>query len=39
MIHPNLKIQATYKLEGAYLATLMEGMYVALPDETDVKLC
>ena len=35
-----LKIQATYELEGNYFATaLMEGMFVALPDATDVKLC
>ena len=26
MLHPDLKIQATYELEGAYLATLMEGI-------------
>ena len=39
MIHPELKIQAMYELEGDYFATLMEGMFVALPDLTDVKLC
>ena len=39
MIHPELKIQAMYELEGDYFVTLMEGMFVALPDPTDVKLC
>ena len=39
MIHPELKIQAIYELEGDYFATLMEGMFVALPNPTDVKLC
>ena len=39
MIYPKLKIQATYELEGDYFATLMEGMFVALPNATDVKLC
>ena len=39
MVHPKLKIQATYELEGSYFATLMEGMFVALPDAMDVKLC
>ena len=39
MIHPELKIQAMYELEGDYFATLMEGMFVALPNPTDVKLC
>ena len=39
MIHPELKIQAMYELEGDYFATLMEGTFVALPNPTDVKLC
>ena len=39
MIHPELKIQATYELEGNYFATLMEAMFVTLPDAMDVKLC
>ena len=39
MLHPELKVQAMYELKGSYLATLMEGMYVALPDATDIKLC
>ena len=39
MIHPKLKIQATYELEGDYFATLVDGMFMALPGATDVKLC
>ena len=39
MLHPELKVQAMYELEGSFHATLMEGMYVALPGATDIKLC
>ena len=39
MIHPDTGIQAKYVLEGQYLATLMNGMYVTIPQETDIKLC
>ena len=39
MIHPELQIQAIYELEGTYFATLMEGMFVALPDATNIRLC
>ena len=39
MIHPDTGIQAEYVLEGQYLATLMNGMYVTIPQETDIKLC
>ena len=39
MLHPTLKVHAQYELEGAYLATLMEGMFVLLPNALDVKLC
>ena len=39
MIHPDTGIQAEYVLEGQYLATLMNGMYVTIPQETDMKLC
>ena len=28
-----------YELEGAYLATMMEGMFISLPTALDVKLC
>ena len=39
MLHPILNVHAQYKLEGAYLDTLMEGMFVSLPTALDVKLC
>ena len=39
MLHPTLKVHAQYELEGAYLTTLMEGMFVSLPTALDVKLC
>ena len=39
MIHPDTGIQAEYVLEGQYLTTLTNGMYVTIPQETDIKLC
>ena len=39
MLHPQLQIQVQYKLEGAYFATHMHGMYATIPKETDIKLC
>ena len=39
MLHPTLNMHAQYELEGTYLATLMEGMFVLLPTALDVKLC
>ena len=39
MLHPTLNVHAQYKLEGAYLTTLMEGMFVLLPTALGVKLC
>ena len=38
MLHPTLNVHAQYKLEGTYLTTLMEGMFVSLPTSLDVKL-
>ena len=38
-VHPGIKVQANYELEGKYFATLMHEMYVALPDEENVRLC
>ena len=32
-------MHAQYELEGTYLATLVEGMFVLLPTALDVKLC
>ena len=32
-------MHAQYELQGTYLATLMEGMFVSLPSALHVKLC
>ena len=39
MLHPTLNVHVQYKLEGSYLATMMEGMFITLPTALDVKLC
>ena len=39
MLHPTLNVHAQYELEGTYLTTLMEGMFVSLPTALNVKLC
>ena len=39
MLHPTLNVPAQYKLEGTYLAMLMDGMFVLIPTALDVKLC
>ena len=39
MLHTTLNMHAQCELEGAYLATLMKGMFVSLPPALDVKLC
>ena len=39
MLHPTLNVHAQYELEGTYLATMMEGMFMSLPTALDVKLC
>ena len=39
MLHPTLNMHAQYQLEGIYLVTLMEGMFILLPTALDVKLC
>ena len=39
MLHPTLNVHAQYELEGTYLTTLMEGMFVLLPTALEVKLC
>ena len=38
MLHPVLNVHAQYELEGTYLATTMEGMFVSLPTALDIKL-
>ena len=39
MLHPTLHVHAQYGIEGTYLATLMEGMFISLPSTLDVKSC
>ena len=39
MLHPTLNVHAPYELEGPYLATMMEGMFISLPTALDVMLC
>ena len=39
LLHPKLQIKVTHDLEGEYFATLMQGMYMALPDANNIKLC
>ena len=38
-VHPKLQIQVQYELEGKYFTILKDNMYVALPDEENVRLC
>ena len=39
MLHPTLNVHAQYDMEGTYLVTMMEGMFISLPPALDVKLC
>ena len=39
MLHPTLNVHVQYELEGAYLATMMEGNLISLPTALDVTLC
>ena len=39
MLHPTLNVHAQYELEGTYLATMMEGIFISLPTALDFKLC
>ena len=39
MLHPTLNVHAQYEIEGSYLATVMDGMFIALPSALDVRLC
>ena len=39
MLHPTLNVHVQYELEGTYLATMMEGMFISLPTALDLKLC
>ena len=39
MLHPTLHVHAQYEIEGSYLATIMDGMFITLPTALDVRLC
>ena len=39
MLHPTLHVNAQYEIEGSYLATVMDGMFITLPTALDVRLC
>ena len=39
MLHPTLNVHAQYDLEGPYLATMMDGMFISLLTALDIKLC
>ena len=39
ILHPTLNVHAQNELEGTYVTTLMEGMFISLPTALDVKLC
>ena len=39
ILHPTLHVHAQYEIEGSYLATVMDGMFITLPTALDVKLC
>ena len=39
MLHLTLQMHAQYELEGPYLATMMDGMFITFPTAIDVRLC
>ena len=39
MLHPTLHVHAQYEIEGSYLATVMDGMFITLPTVLDFRLC
>ena len=39
MLHPTLHVHAQYEIEGSYLATVMDGMFITLSPALDVRLC
>ena len=39
MLHPTLHVHVHYEIEGSYLATVMDGMFITLPTALDVRLC
>ena len=39
MLHPTLHVHAQYEIEGSYLGTVMDGMFITLPTTLGVRLC
>ena len=39
MLHLTLHVHAQYEIEGSYLATVMDGMFITLPTALGVRLC
>ena len=39
MLHPTLHVHAQYEIEGSYFTTVMNGMFITLPNALDVRLC
>ena len=39
IIHLTLHVHAQYEIEGSYIATVMDGMFITLPTALDVRLC
>ena len=39
VLHPDLKIQFTYEIEGEYLAISKGELYAALPTPRDIQIC
>ena len=39
MLHPTLQMHVQYEIEGPYLATLMDNMFITLPTDINVRLC
>ena len=39
MLHATLHVHAQYEIEGSYLATVMDCMFITLPTALDVRLC
>ena len=38
MLHPTLQMHVQYEIEGSYLATLMDSMFITLPTAMDVRI-
>ena len=39
MLHPALHMHAQYEIEGSYLTTVMDSVFITLPTALDVRLC